>query len=223
MSSAEISHVLKHSKNYSFPGDKVYKLSDVIQFRDFSSVYPYLISQWQVKDIPLKEKITFENSFLLNKENSFLDLPEKMQLIDMNNYLPDDILTKVDRASMSCGLEVRVPYLEKNLVEFVGSIDSQNKNSKKILKEILYKYVPKKLISRPKMGFSVPLEKWLKDSLKDWANELLQKKELENNHIDSKIIIKKWKEHLSGKRNWQYQLWPVLIYQSWKRSLDSSS
>ena len=171
----------------------------------------------------IKKEITFENSFLLNKENSFLDLPDKMQLIDMNNYLPDDILTKVDRASMSCGLEVRVPYLEKNLVEFVGSIDSQNKNSKKILKEILYKYVPKKLISRPKMGFSVPLEKWLKDSLKDWANELLQKKELENNHIDSKIIIKKWKEHLSGKRNWQYQLWPVLIYQSWKRSLDSSS
>ena len=73
------------------------------------------------------------------------------------------------------------------------------------------------------MGFSVPLEKWLKGSLKDWANELFQKKELENNHIDSKIIIKKWKEHLSGKRNWQYQLWPVLIYQSWKRSLDSSS
>ena len=210
-------------KNYSFPGDKVYKLSDVIQFRDFSSVYSYLISQWQVKDIPLKKKITFDNSFLLNRENFFLDLPEQMQLIDINNYLPDDILTKVDRASMSCGLEVRVPYLEKNLVEFVGSIDSQNKNSKKILKEILYKYVPKKLISRPKMGFSVPLEKWLKDSLKDWANELFQKKELENNHIDSKIIIKKWKEHLSGKRNWQYQLWPVLIYQSWKRSLDSSS
>ena len=143
-----------------------------------------------------------------------------MQLMDINNYLPGDILTKVDRASMSCGLEVRVPYLEKNLVEFMWSVNSKEKNSKKILKSILYKYVPKNLMERPKMGFSVPLEKWLKSSLKDWASDLLQKKELENNNINSRIVIKKWEEHLSGKRNWQYQLWPILIYQSWKKSLN---
>ena len=208
-------------KNYSFPGDKIYKLSEVIQLSNFSNVYSYLISQWQEKDIPLKKNLVFDNSFLLNKEDSLLDLAEQMQLIDINNYLPDDILTKVDRASMSCGLEVRVPYLEKDLAEFVWSIDSRNKSSKKILKNILYKYVPEKLMKRPKMGFSVPLEKWLKSSLKDWANDLLQKKELENNHINSKIIIEKWKEHLSGKRNWQYQLWPILIYQSWKKSLNT--
>ena len=76
-------------------------------------------------------------------------------------------------------------------------------------------------MERPKMGFSVPLEKWLKSSLKDWASDLLQKKELENNNINSRIVIKKWEEHLAGKRNWQYQLWPILIYQSWKKSLNA--
>ena len=209
-------------KNYSFPGDKIYKLSEVIQLQNFSNVYSYLISQWQKKDIPLKKNIQLNELFTLNKEQSFLDLSEQMQLMDINNYFPDDILTKVDRASMSCGLEVRVPYLEKNLVEFMWSINSKEKNSKKILKSILYKYVSKKLMERPKMGFSVPLEKWLKSSLKDWASDLLQKKELENNNINSRIVIEKWKEHLSGKRNWQYQLWPVLIYQSWKKSLNAS-
>ena len=75
---------------------------------------------------------------------------------------------------------------------------------------------------RPKMGFSVPLEKWLKGPLKDWAIDLLQKKELESNGINSSVIIKKWEEHLSGKRNWQYQIWPILIYQSWKKSLKNT-
>ena len=157
----------------------------------------------------------------MDKDNSFLDLSEQMQLLDINNYLPDDILTKVDRASMSCGLEVRVPYLNKDLAEFVWLLDPKKKRSKKILKNVLYKYVPEEIMKRPKMGFSVPLQKWLKSSLKEWASELLQKKELEDNYINSKVIIEKWKEHLSGKRNWQYQLWPVLIYQLWKKNLNN--
>ena len=202
-------------RNYPFPGDKIYKLSEVIQFKDFSNVYPYLISQWQKNNNPLKKNVVFNNSFLLDKDNSFLDLSEQMQLLDINNYLPDDILTKVDRASMSCGLEVRVPYLNKDLAEFVWLLDPKKKRSKKILKNVLYKYVPEEIMKRPKMGFSVPLEKWLKSSLKEWASELLQKKELEDNYINSKVIIEKWKEHLSGKRNWQYHLWDVLMFQAW--------
>ena len=143
-----------------------------------------------------------------------------MQLIDMNSYLPDDILTKVDRASMAYGLEVRVPYLDKELVKFVWSINSKNKESKRLLKNILYKHVPKKLVSRPKMGFSVPLGNWLKGPLKEWANDLIKKRKLDNNNIDSNKIIKKWNEHISGKRNWQYQLWPILVYQSWKETIN---
>ena len=140
--------------------------------------------------------------------------------MDMNNYLPDDILTKVDRASMNFGLEVRVPYLDKDLVKFVWSIDSQKKDSKKILKNILYKYIPKKLVSRPKMGFSVPLNDWLKGPLKDWASELIKKENLIKNNIDADKVLLKWNEHISGKRNWQYKLWPILIYQSWKQEIN---
>ena len=150
---------------------------------------------------------------------NFLELKEQMQIIDMNTYLPDDILTKVDRASMANGLEVRVPFLDENLVKLTWSMNSKDKSSKKLLKNILYKYVPKNLVSRPKMGFSVPLEKWLKGPLKDWADDLLQKNNLNENYVDAYKIRKKWTEHISGSRNWQYQLWPVLIYQSWKKYL----
>ena len=206
---------------YPFVGDKIYKLSDIFQLKKFSNVYPYLISQWQEDDIPLNKDIKFDNSFLSTNKLTFLELKEQMQIIDMNTYLPDDILTKVDRASMAQGLEVRVPFLEKNLVKLALSMKSKDKNSKKLLKNILYKHVPKKLLSRPKMGFSVPLEKWLKGPLKDWANDLLQKNNLDENNLDASKIRKKWNEHLSGDRNWQYHLWPVLIYQSWKKSLSS--
>ena len=204
---------------YPFAGDKIYKIANIFQLKEFSHVYSNLISQWQENDIPIKKNIVFDNSFLSTNKIDFLDLREQMQIIDINTYLPDDILAKVDRASMSCGLEVRVPFLEKDLLKLTWTLDSENKNSKKLLKNILYKYVPKKFLSRPKMGFSVPLEKWLKGPLKDWANDLLQKKDLNENYIDADKIRKKWNEHLSGNRNWQYQLWPVLIYQSWKRSL----
>ena len=117
------------------------------------------------------------------------------------------------------GVCLTVVSLEKELVELIWSKKQFNKGSKRILKNILYKYIPKNLIERPKMGFSIPLEEWLKGPLKDWASDLLQKKELEENYIDSEKVIKKWNEHIKGVRNWQYQLWPILIYQSWKKSL----
>ena len=107
-------------KKYPFPGDKIYKLSDVIQLKNFNQVYPYLISQWQKKDIPLNVNFKISKSFSFEKYSS-LNISEQMQLIDTKNYLPDDILTKVDRASMAYGLEVRVPYLEKELVELIWS------------------------------------------------------------------------------------------------------
>ena len=204
---------------YPFAGDKIYKLSDIFQIKKFTDVYSYLISQWQEKDIPINKKILFDNSFLSMSKLNFLELKEQMQIIDMNTYLPDDILTKVDRASMANGLEVRVPFLDENLVKLTWSMNSKDKSSKKLLKNILYKYVPKNLVSRPKMGFSVPLEKWLKGPLKDWADDLLQKNNLNENYVDAHKIRKKWTEHISGSRNWQYQLWPVLIYQSWKKYL----
>jgi len=117
---------------------------------------------------------------------------------------------------MAFGLETRIPFLDEKIVEFAFSLPSNEKLSKKILKRILYKSIPKKIVSRPKMGFSIPLDKWLKKQLRDWAENLLQEKKLKESELDSKKIRLKWSEHLSGKRNWQYPLWTVLVYQSWR-------
>jgi asparagine synthase (glutamine-hydrolysing) len=142
--------------------------------------------------------------------------------IDSQTYLTDDILCKVDRASMSSSLETRVPFLDKNVVEMAWSLPSsmkiRNKDGKWILKQILNKYIPKEYTERPKMGFGIPLGDWLRDELKDWAEDLLDKKNLENEgYFNPDLVIKLWNEHQSKKRDWQSILWPILIFQSWKK------
>jgi asparagine synthase (glutamine-hydrolysing) len=143
-----------------------------------------------------------------------------MMITDTYTYLPDDILVKVDRAAMSVSLEGRIPFLDHRIAEFAWSLPMDFKVSqgegKRILKDVLYKKVPKKLIDRPKSGFRVPMEHWLRNELKEWAEALLSEKALSvSGLLDSKIIRKKWAEHSSGKRNWQYHLWDVLIFQDW--------
>ena len=151
----------------------------------------------------------------LNNEN-------KMMVFDFLTYLPDDILVKVDRASMANSLETRVPYLDHKLIEYAWKIPHRLKNKngqgKWILKEILKQYVPKNLTERPKMGFGVPIGTWLRGSLKDWAENLLDEKKMqEEGFLNSKLIKKKWKEHISGKKNWQHDLWDILMFQAWIR------
>ena len=140
--------------------------------------------------------------------------------IDTLTYLPDDILVKVDRAAMANSLETRVPFLDHRLIEFAWQIPLSNKindeKSKIILREILYKYVPKELIERPKMGFGVPISEWLRGPLKNWAENLISEEKIKkDNLLNYDIIKKKWDEHQSGRRNWQYHLWDVLMFQSW--------
>lgn len=143
-----------------------------------------------------------------------------MSLIDLTNYLPDDILVKVDRASMSVGLEARVPILDHRVVEFAARIPVNMKIrdglSKCLLRRVLYKYVPQHLIERPKQGFAVPLERWFAGPLRNWVEDTLSDKApISNNYLDADVVKKIRQEHFSGKPNWASTIWSILMFQSW--------
>jgi asparagine synthase (glutamine-hydrolysing) len=143
-----------------------------------------------------------------------------MMALDALTYLPNDGLVKVDRAAMAVSLETRVPFLDHRIVELAWRLPLHYKVrggvGKWVVRELLNKFLPRNLIERPKMGFGVPLDSWLRGPLKEWAEELLDERRLKRegylNHVP---IRKKWNEHLSGQLNWQAHLWDVLMFQAW--------
>jgi asparagine synthase (glutamine-hydrolysing) len=145
-----------------------------------------------------------------------------MRYLDLATYLPGDIMTKVDRASMAVGLEARAPLLDYRLIELSWriptSVHLSSGQGKWILKHILEQYVPRSLFERPKMGFGIPIGGWLRCELRDWAEDLLSEDSLNQTGIlQAKPIRNVWKQHLDGTINAQYQLWSVLMFQAWQR------
>ena len=200
-------------------GNNISKLAGVLSVPDDASLYRHFTSHWDdpaavvIDGQELRTEVSHP-SIALNSR------VEQMMGLDTLTYLPDDILTKVDRAAMGVSLETRIPLLDYRVVEFAWklplSMKIRNGQGKWILRELLYQYVPKELIERQKMGFGVPIDSWLRGPLRGWAESLLDESRLrQEGYFYPQLIRKKWEEHISGRRNWQYHLWDVLMFQAW--------
>jgi len=202
--------------------EKVQKLAGFIPIDSPIMMYKSLVSHWREPTSVVID--SNEHPTAVTDRSRWADLrdfTQQMMFLDMVSYLPDDILVKVDRASMGVSLEARVPLLDDHRVaEFAwrlpASMKVRKKISKWILRQVLYQYVPKELIDRPKMGFAVPIDHWLRGSLRPWAETLLDERRLrEEGFFNPQPIHQKWNEHIEGKRNWQFLLWNVLMFQAW--------
>jgi asparagine synthase (glutamine-hydrolysing) len=216
--------LLPTSRRHAYVGDKLQKIADILACASVDALYLKLVSHWDsASAIVLNGQ---EPPTLLSGPPLVplgLSDAERMMLFDLLTYLPDDNLAKVDRASMSVSLETRVPLLDHRIVECAWrmpiSMKLRGHAGKWALRQILDRYVPRALIERPKMGFSVPLADWLRGPLRAWAEELLEPARLKREgYLDPSPIRHRWQEHLGGRRNWQYPLWDVLMFQAWLQS-----
>ncbi len=216
--------LLPRALKFSNAGEKIHKGAGVLASQSVDDLYLGLVSHW---NDPASVVIGGQEPPTLLTGNA-PDLPglngvERMMALDLLTYLPDDILAKVDRAAMGVSLESRVPFLDHRVVEFAWRLPLDYKmrdgQTKWALRQVLYRHVPRALIERPKMGFGVPIDSWLRGPLKPWAEALLDEARLKREgYFYPDGIRKKWQEHLSGQRNWQHQLWDVLMFQVWLKA-----
>lgn len=204
-------------------GHKVHKLAELLRAPDRNALYLELLSQWN------EPGRVVPGARALASYGGARDWPDldsftlEMLLLDTVGYLPNDILVKLDRASMAVGLEGRVPFLDHEVGALAWqlplSMKLRNGTTKWPIRALLERFVPRELIDRPKMGFGVPVGRWLRTDLRDWAEDLLREENLtQDGMLDPAPIRKAWEEHLSGRRNWEHRLWSVLMFLSWRQS-----
>jgi asparagine synthase (glutamine-hydrolysing) len=220
-----IDPIIPDRLKFSLPSQKISKIASILPTNSLLSLHERLLSQWTNPQGVLApnfysgQSLWHQNFCSLDSNNDV----EQQMYWDAQTYMVNDILTKVDRASMRVGLEARVPLLDHEIVELAWRIPISMKikdgDSKWILRQLLYKYVPRKLIERPKMGFGVPLDEWLRSSLKEWAEDLLDPANLEEEgYFLKNEVMQAWDAHQSGRINAGAPLWTLLMFQSWLKN-----
>ncbi len=213
---------LSRRVSVALPGDKAHKLGHRLRdVRGMDDLYASLVSEWpHSKDMVIGGRTP---SNLLDDRGRWPRLADpvsRMMALDGLTYLPDDILVKVDRAAMAVSLETRAPFLDRDVVEFAWSLPMHMKirggQGKWLLRQLLDRHVPRSLMERPKMGFGIPLDAWLRGPLRDWAENLLAEDRLRREGYFNPVPIRTaWKSHLSGQASYGYRLWSVLMFQAW--------
>ena len=215
--------LLPLSRRRLITGRRMHLLAQLLEAHSLGEMYVRLMSQWQPEERVVKG--TSQSGFAMRHWDTQRSPLDAMRLWDVRQYLPDDLLVKVDRASMSASLETRAPLLDHRVVELAFALPPhallRNGMSKWVLRQVLYRYVPPALIERPKTGFSVPLADWLRGPLRSWADELMRPAALPGDGlIDADKVGRMWRNHLSGRFDHSNHLWNILMYQSWARQQD---
>jgi asparagine synthase (glutamine-hydrolysing) len=202
------------------PVDKLKKFAAVLPL-DTEEAYRVLVSQNRDPGSLMFGKSEHEVPMPVLPAGADDRSVEQMQLCDQSTFLPDDILQKVDRASMAVSLEVRPPLLDHRVVSFAWRLPRamriRDGETKWLLRRVLDRYVPRELVSRPKMGFAIPLAAWLRGPLRPWAEDLLDPSRLAGGLLDPAPVRRLWDEHVSGRHNRAYALWTILMYEAWRR------
>lgn len=213
----EVSRLTRLDRRFPQAGQKSQKLAALLcHGADLDQLFRVLTAQWGPEARPVLET---GPCYPALAELPGLDEPSRMMAWDLADYLPNDILVKVDRASMSASLETRAPFLDHAVVELALGLPSSMKigpeGGKSIMRRILYRYVPRELLDRPKAGFAIPLGQWLRGPLRNWAEALLAPDALAE-FFNIAVVRGHWQTHLSGRRDYSAAIWPVLMFQAWR-------
>lgn len=216
--------LLPPSRRHLALGTLLPKVSQLLMATSQEDLYRKLLSHWKYPSnvvlAAVEPEMLLTELAHFDRPLPFPDFRQKMMHVDTLTYLPDDILVKVDRASMAVSLEARMPFLDHRVVEFAWRVPVNRKfrrgKGKQILRDILHRYVPRSLVDRPKMGFRVPIEGWLRGPFKDWAEDLLDERRLrEEGFFDPVPVRRLWEQHRDGRGRWHSHLWAILMFQAW--------